>query len=191
MVGVLELISEQLALGEINVVQIIYNFVLALILLGVGIFLGKVVKFILKKGVDKSNLGRTVKPSFINLFLTIIKWSIYILFLSLALNMLNVPNLTNWLSSALVIVPALVGSLILIVVGFAIATYLRDLVEESGILGWKTLSMIFFYFVIYIFMIYALKAALIGQEAYVTNNIIIIVTAIVSAAVAYWHVKKK
>ncbi|MGD2072340.1 MAG: hypothetical protein PVG65_02500 [Candidatus Thorarchaeota archaeon] len=188
MVEVIPLISEQLP--SVSLEDFLVNLVLAVILVGVGIFLGKFAKFILKKISDKANLSKTIRPGFIDLFLTIIKWSIYILFLSLALTKLGIPQFTNWLSSTLVMVPALVGALILIVVGFAIAVYLKDLVEESKILGWEVLSMIFFYFTIYIFLIFALKSALYGQNNEFVNYIILILTIVSSSAVAYGYAKK-
>jgi len=69
--------------------------------------------------------------------------------------------------------------------GFALATYLKDLVEESKIEGWETFSKIVFYFLIYIFMVFAFRTALIGYDSQVINILIIILTAIVGIGVTY------
>jgi len=177
----------KLPIKDINL--FIINLILAIILIGIGIFSGKFVKFVLKKIIEKAGIEKTTRKSFIELFLAVVKLSIYLLFISLALDQLGIPQLTSWLTSILVVIPALVGALILIAVGFAIAVYLRDLIEESNILGWEILSMILFYFVIYIFIIFALKTALISQDKSTVNTIIVILTAVISAAVAYSHIK--
>jgi len=75
--------------------------------------------------------------------------------------------------------------LLLISMGFALATYLKDLVEESKIEGWETFSKIVFYFLIYIFMVFAFRTALIGYDSQVINILIIILTAIVGIGVTY------
>lgn len=186
--GLLSTLFGKFAIEDINI--FIINLILAAILIIMGIFLGKFIKFILRKIIEKAEVMKTTKKSFINLFLTIIKWSVYILFIILALDQLGIPQLTKWLTSTLVVIPALVGALFLIGIGFAIAVYLRDLIEESKILGWKVLSTILFYFVLYVFIIFALKTVLIGQDKATVNIIILILTAVISAAVAYSHVKK-
>lgn len=186
--GLLSTLSEKFVIGDINL--FIVNLILAVIILIVGFFLGKVVKVIFRKLIEQSGVARTAKKSFVDLFLIVIQWSIYILFVSLALDQLGIPQLTSWLTSILVVIPALVGALILISIGFAIAVYLKDLISDSKILKKEILGMIFFYFVIYIFTIFAIKTALIEQDKNTVNTIIIILTAIVSAAVAYSHIKK-
>jgi len=186
--GLLSSLVEKFYITDINV--FLTNVIIAAVLIGVGIFLGKIIGFLVKKIIEKSAVGKTAKKNFIELFLTVVKWSIYILFISLALDQLKIPQLTNWLTSVLVVIPAFVGSLILIIVGFSIGIYLRDLIEGSEILDKKILGSIFFYFTIYIFIIFALKAALISQDKNTVNWIIIILTGIISAGLAYWHVRK-
>ena len=189
MAGVSDFFAEKMGAVDIN--TLLYNLIIAILLLVIGIFLGKFVYNILKKGAEKSSLNKTMKPSFINLFITIIKWSIYILFVNLALNRLNIPQLTYWITSILVVIPAVVGALLLIVIGFAIAVYLRELIEESSILGWETLSMIFYYFVLLIFLIFAFKTALILIAPSLVNTLVIILVVVASIAVAYSRVAKK
>ena len=177
--------------GILDLNTFFVNLIFASILLLIGLFLGWFVKLGLKKIIKKAELEKTTRKSFINLFLTVIKWSIYLLFISLALDTLGIPQLTSWITSAIRVIPAFVGALILIAVGFGIAVYLRDIIEESKILGWDILSMVFFYFILYVFMVFALKTALSGFEKNVVNTLIIILTAVVSAALAFWHVKIK
>jgi hypothetical protein len=187
--SLLSVLGEKFSVGDINL--FIINLILATVLLGIGILLGKFVKFVFRKGIEKAGIETTTKKSMIELFLTVIKWSIYILFVSLALDQLGIPQLTSWLTSVLVVIPALVGALLLIAVGFAIAIYLKSIIEESEIEGWQILSEIFFYFILYVFMIFAIKTALISQDKSTVNMVVIILTAIVAAALAYSHIKGK
>ena len=178
-------------LGLENIDQIIVNSILAVILLGVGILLGKFLEKILKRAVERTSIEREIKPSFVNLFISVIKWSIYVIFINLALTQFHIPALTDWLVSALVIIPALTGAIVLIWVGFAIASYLERAIEESRIHGWEVLSKVFFYFVLYFFLFFAIKMAFVGQDRDFVNTILLIFTVIVGAAVAWWNVRKR
>lgn len=187
MAGVVSIISEKLTITNLN--EFFINLGFAIILVVIGIILGKFIKYILHKLVAKVEIKKIMRPSFVELFLTVIKWSIYIIFLNIALSQLEVPEITNWITSALLVIPAFVGALIVIIIGFTIAVYLRDLIEESEVVGWQILSMIFFYFILFIFMIFAIQTALISQDQMIINYIILILTTVVSISVAYWHVK--
>lgn len=178
-------------LGLENIDQIIVNSILAIILLGVGILLGKFLEKILKRAVERTSIEREIKPSFVNLFISVIKWSIYVLFINLALTQFHIPALTDWLVSALVIIPALTGAIVLIWVGFSIASYLERAIEDSRIHGWEVLSKVFFYFVLYLFLFFAIKMAFVGQDRDFVNTILLIFTVVVGVAVAWWNVRKR
>lgn len=181
-------ILQKLQIIDLN--AFIVNLILAVIIFLAGIILGKLVKFIVKKAIEGTDVEKSVRWSFIQLFLTSIKWAIYILFFDLALIQLGIAGFTSWISSILVIFPALVGAIILIGIGFAIAVYLKVIIKESQIESWQILSDILFYFVIYIFLVFSIKTALISQDKNTVNLIIILFTTVVSVSVAYWHVKK-
>ncbi|HLD37296.1 MAG TPA: hypothetical protein VJA86_01785 [Candidatus Nanoarchaeia archaeon] len=185
MAGFVDFMMRNFQVGTWNIS--IFNIIFSVVLFAIGIFLGKSASFILKKWTERTNLQRTIRQSFINLFLTVVRWAIYILFINLVFQRLNLPQVTEWITSVLIIIPALVGALLLIVVGFAIAVYLRDIIEESGIIHARVLSMIMFYFVLYVFMIFALRTALISQDKIVVNSIVIILTAVTAVSIAFWH----
>ncbi|MBI2629737.1 hypothetical protein HYW76_01420 [Candidatus Pacearchaeota archaeon] len=178
-------IMERLNIKDIN--ELLLNAIIAFFLLVIGVFAGRIAKSMLRRFVQKYEM-KSSNMSFIKLVLTVIEWSIYVLFLSFALDHLNIPQLTGWLTSILIVFPAVVGALLLIFVGFAIAVYMRDLVEESGVLDAKVLSKIFYYFIIYVFLVFSAKAALISLDKEITNILIIILTAVVGVAVAYNNV---
>lgn len=177
-------------LSTIDINQVLVRGALAVIIIIIGIFLGKIIALGLKTLSRKLELNTNIRGSFIDLFLVVIKWSIYIVFISLGLKQLEIPTLTNFFTNILITIPALTGALILIALGFAIGYYLKKVIQNSEIKQWETISKAIFYFVIYIFGVYALKTALISIDEMTTNWIIIVLTTVFGTAVAYTIVKK-
>lgn len=184
----LSALSERFAIDDFN--SFIVNLIFAVLIFVAGIFLAKLINFLIRRAIKRASMERVTTTSFIRLFLSVVEWSIYLLFLSFALQQLEISELTSWLTSILVVIPALVGASILIAVGFAVAIYIRDVIAESRIVEWKLLSSIFFYFILFVFMIFALKTALISIDRDIVDKIILILTPIIAAGVAYWMVKK-
>jgi hypothetical protein len=156
------------------------SLLLAIGILVLGIILGKLVAVILSKIIKAVDIEKKVRPSFLNLIVVVIKWSIYIVFINLALNQLAIPQLSAMLTKSLIVVPALTAALVLIGIGFAIAIYLRDVIRDSEVTEWKSLSTYVYYFVLYVFGIYALNLALISIDALFKNILIVLLTAAVA-----------
>lgn len=168
---------------------IIIRLLIAIALIIIGIIIGKLVKMGLEKLFQKVKHEGKVKSSFINLFIIVIQWSIYLVFIDLALMQLQIPSLTTALTKAILVIPAITAAVILISFGFAVAIYLREIVEDSEITGWKTLSLYLYYFLLYVFGVYAVKIALVSLDKSTTNIIIIILTTISALAIFYSIVK--
>ncbi|MBS3074482.1 hypothetical protein J4447_03440 [Candidatus Pacearchaeota archaeon] len=176
---------------QIDIGDFFTNLIFAAVLIVAGVILGTLVNIILKKMAKKGELDKARSYNFIKLFIMVITWSIYLLFLNFALVELNIPVLTGWLSSILLVIPSLTGALILIVAGFAIATYLKNVIEESRIEHWKILANIFWFFVLYIFTVFAFKTALISINSTIVNWLIVIMSGVVGAGLTYHIVRKK
>jgi len=189
--GLQDLLSEYNPLTTVDFNQVIIKGVIAIVIILLGVFLGKIINIGLKKISQKLELNKKIRGSFIDLFLVVIKWSIYIIFLSIGLNQLNIPLLTNFFTNILITIPAFVGALVLLAIGFAIAIYLREVIEDAEVTGWDLISKVIFYFVMLIFGVYALKTALISFDENAANLIIIILTAVTSSAIAYSITKKR
>ena len=189
MVEVLSVFLQQLVIGNWKV--FVYSLIQAILFIVIGVAVGKLVAYGLHKLASKGNLAATIKPSFIDLFIAVIKWSLYILFLEFAMEQLNIPQLTNIFSSILLSIPALVGALFLIGIGFVLASYLKDVIEESRVLNWEILSNLVFFFIVYVFTVFALKTALIYTDSMIVNLIIVILTAVVSATLAIWFLFRR
>lgn len=174
-----------------NFQSLLINVVIAIVLLAVGFAVGNFISKILKKVSERARLEREIKSSFIDLIIMIIKWSIFVIFINLALVQLDIPELTTWLISVLAVIPAFTGAILLISIGFAIAIYLKKIIEDSEIEGHEFLSKVFFYFVMYLFLFFAVKTALLKQDTELVNTILLIFTGIVAAGFAYWNATKK
>ncbi len=174
---------------SVNLNEFLVRLFVAICLILIGIFLGRIIAFGLKRLAEKIKLEKNIRPSFIKLIIAVIKWAIYIIFIDLALIELPIPQLTELITKVLVVIPALVGSLLLIATGFAIAIYLREVVEDSEITGWRVLSLYLYYFILYVFGVYALKIALISLDEFVSNILIILLTAIIGVSIAYITLK--
>ncbi|MFH1711424.1 MAG: hypothetical protein ABH840_03890 [Nanoarchaeota archaeon] len=168
---------------------LIINSVIALVLIIAGIIIGKILGSFLMKIIDKARIERTPSYNFFKMLTAIIKWGVYILFLNLAISQLEIPQFTYWLSGILIVIPAMVGALLLIVVGFAMAIYLKKEVEDSKVESAKVLSNILFFFIIYVFMVFALKTALISIDSVTVNILVIVLTGIIGMAIAYRTIK--
>jgi len=140
--------------------------------------------------VQKAEFSPSHK-SFVSLFISIVKWSIYILFLNFALVQLGIPQFTEWLTAILVVIPAIVGALVLIGVGFSVASYLKEIIQDSRVSGWEILSQILFVFVNYIFIVFAFKTALMSLDARIVNYLVLILTGAAGLTVALYYFKKK
>ena len=170
--------------------SIFLEIFLATVILFIGISIGKFVAYILSKIVRNIDIEKETKPSFLKLIITVIKWSIYIVFVNLALSQFSIPQISGIVTKVLVVVPALTAALILIGIGFAIAIYLREVVEDSEVEGWKTLAAYIYYFVLYVFGVYALNLALISIDPLFKNILIVLLTTIVGVSIAFVSVKK-
>jgi len=161
------------------------NSVLALAILAIGVVIGRIVYYILDKAIDRTRIEKTNAYNFFRMVAVIIKWSVYILFLSLAIRILGIAQVTSWTIDILVVIPALVAALLLILGGFVIAVYLKKSIEESKVESGEILGNIFFYFITYVFMVFALKTALISLDSGTVNILVIILTGIIGAGIAY------
>jgi H+/Cl- antiporter ClcA len=67
-------------LKEMDYNQLLANGLFGIIIIAFGIILGKAVELALKKISTKLDLQKHIRKSFIDLFIVIIKWSVYLIF---------------------------------------------------------------------------------------------------------------
>lgn len=170
--------------------EFIVQIIVSAIILVLGVLIGKFVSIMLRRALERARITHTNGYGFLKRLLIVIEWSIYVLFLSLALKVLGIPKFSDWLSSVLLVIPALVGGLLIITIGFAISNYLGTAILESKLHDKETLAKIFYFFVLGVFMVFAFKTALISLNEWTANITVVILTAIVSLVVAYCKIRE-
>lgn len=152
MVNILEVIKE----FTLNSREIGFNLLTSLIIVIVGIFIGKFVKLILSRVFYKLKFEKIFKFGTVEVGLTIIKWAIYLFFISFAIEQLELPYLSNGFLSSLSLIPKSIGALIILVGGFFLGKYLRDNVVQAN-KEWSLLGHICFYFFLYLAFIISIQ----------------------------------
>lgn len=168
----------------------ILSGLVSLFLIILGIALGKSISYLLTKLGNGLDMGKKIRPSFLGLIITLIRWSIYLVFLNLALLQLPIQNISSFTTNILLVIPIFIGAIILIVLGFAIGNYLKEVVEESQIHGSKFLSHYLFYFVIFVTGIYALKIILFSFKDSILDYVILVPVVAFVFGVTYHLLRK-
>ena len=179
-------------LTAITLGELILRGVFSLGIIIIGVLLGKILSVGLKKLSEKLDMHKHVKVGFIDLTLLIVRWSIYLVFINLALDQLAIPTITHYFSAFLIAIPSFTGGLLLLILGFAFAFYLKKVIKtsEEGA-GWEFISQAVFFFVLIIFGVYALRIALTPIAEAVRNTLIGVIITICSAGAVYFFVQRE
>lgn len=125
----------------------------ALIIVIIGIFIGKFVKLILGRISRRLKLDKILKYGTVNVGLTVIKWSIYLFFIGFAIEMLNIPYLSEDFIDTLSIIPISVGALVILIAGYFLGGFFKNATIQAD-KEWTLLGNIIFFFFMYLaFMI--------------------------------------
>ncbi|MBU1252437.1 MAG: hypothetical protein KJ905_00840 [Nanoarchaeota archaeon] len=174
--------------GSIDTRLLILKVIFAVGLIVVGVIFGRIVNIGLKKFFDKIELETKIKKGICDLTRAIIRWSIYTAFFIGGISQLGIST-TKTVTNVLVIVPSFVGALIILIVGFGLAYFLRRIINESGAKHISALSESMFYFITYVSSVYALKTVFIPLGE-ISNSIILVLTASFGIVGAYFIIKR-
>ena len=164
----------------------------AIAILLVGIFIGKGVSYLLTAFINKIDLDKKIRHNLLDLIVSIIRWSIYLIFANLALIQLPFKGVVSFVSNILIFIPSFVAAMILLLVGFSIAKYLREILNDSQISqDWKLFGQYVFYFINFIIGIYALKLSLLPLSSDIATYILVISSSIVLAGIVFYNVSKE
>jgi magnesium-transporting ATPase (P-type) len=178
-------------LGEVTLNEFILKVLFAILIIIGGVVLGKVIDLLLRSLSKTTGLDKHVRGSFVDLTLLIIRWSVYLIFLNMAIAELEIFTLTLFFSKILLAIPAFTAGLLILILGYALAFYLKKIIKSSETTGWEFVSQLVFFFVLLMFIIYSMKTALILFDEMVVNALIVIIVTISSAGVMYFFVKKE
>ncbi|MFW5847068.1 MAG: hypothetical protein ACOCUU_02815 [Nanoarchaeota archaeon] len=162
--------------SSLHLQEILVNGSFAILILVLGIFIGKFISIFLKKIFSKLDIQKHIKGSLVDLIIVVIRWAIYLVFLHIALKQLGIPLINSLFGSALITIPAVIASIALLSIGFAVAIFLKSIVVETSPKKGELFSNILFYFVLYLFGVYSIKIALITLESHISDYIIIALT---------------
>jgi len=169
-------------LGTFTVYKLLPAVLILLIGWLVGKIFGKIVRSILKKAkADRYfKFGRGFEVS--NVFSVIATWAIYLLFIILAVDTLEINVLSEILLDILRFIPLVVEAIIIILVGYLVAKYVQGQIIASKVRYSEIIGQVIFFFTIIIAIDLALHA--IGLEPYVIDGIILILVGSVGLGIA-------
>ena len=169
-------------LGSFTVYKLLPAILILLIGWFVGKIFGKIIRSILKKlKADRYfKFGRGFEVS--NIFSVIATWMIYLLFIILAVDVLEIEVLSTILIDVLRFIPLVVEAIIIILVGYLVAKYVQGQIVASKVSYSEIMGQVIFFFIIIIAIDLALHA--IGLEPFVIDGIILILVGSVGLGIA-------
>jgi len=169
-------------LGTFTIYKVLPALLILLIGWLVGKIFGKIVRSILKKiKADRYfKFGRGFEVS--NVFSVIATWAIYLLFIILAVDVLEMEILSTILLDVLKFIPLLVEGIIIILVGYLVAKYVQGQIVASKLTYSEIIGQVIFFFTIIIAIDLALHA--IGLEPFVIDGIILILVGSIGLGIA-------
>jgi hypothetical protein len=153
----------------------------ALVLLLVGWLLGNIVGKIVKevllrlKADDLIFRGKRQIFKISSVVSILCSWAIYLLFIQAAVDVLGIIVLKEAVGQIVAFIPGLIKAVVIGLVGYAIAEYVRENVERSKVPYSKLVAKLLFFLIIYIAIATALP--LVGIDTTLINAILIVIVA--------------
>lgn len=184
----MDVILEALTSFASSAVEFLPKLAAATILLVIGWIVGAVVGRIVKEILTRLKIDQYVakgkKPIFklSEIFPVIFSWSIYLVFIQSAVQILGIAALVMALNSILTFIPGLLKAIVVMIVGYALAEYISKEVESSKVTYSDTIAKILFFLIIYVSVAMALP--LVGIDPTLVNTILLIIVGSVGAGLA-------
>ncbi|MFH0832511.1 MAG: hypothetical protein V1900_02200 [Candidatus Aenigmatarchaeota archaeon] len=164
------------------------NLVGAILLLIIGLVLGKVFGRVVGEILDRLKLDyyvtETEKPavSLSGFFALITRWWIYVAFVTAAIGVLGVMELTQWMRSVLYFIPNIIGAAIIIIVSYVIGVYIKSQLKKTKEPYALIIGKVIFFFVMYVGIAIALPV--LNIPAGLVNNILLLIIGSLSLGLA-------
>ncbi len=174
-------ISQQLPL-------VLSQVIAAAITILVGLVAGKIIGRIVREIVVRSKIDEwisaedhiSVKVS--HILDLVVRWIIYFVFLRQAAIFLGIAAVGEFVNSIINVIPSLVEAALLIIVGYAIAIYLKDKVISSKSVYSDLMGKLIFFLIIYLSI--ALALPFVGIDPTLINNILLVAVGSVGLGLA-------
>jgi preprotein translocase subunit YajC len=154
----IEPVTNSLSQFASTIAQAAPKIVAALILLGIGLLIGRIIGWIVKKVAEKMNLdrywsrtgiGESVSRAGWNLTRIIsvaARWFVYLFFISAAVNVLEFTQLSQAINDVWLWIPNVVAFIIILVIGALIADFVGRWMQRElparGVVGGKAIGLI-------------------------------------------------
>jgi len=147
-----------------------WNIIIAIILLIVGFIVGKVIGAAVKELMTKFKVDVHVKIKqdelrLSNLFSLLVKWIIYLLFISQAGDVLGITLVSVALNNLAMFLPNVMTAIIIMAAGYVIGKYIEDAVRGSRFSYSGLMAKVLFFFVVYVSIAVGLNALNKGLSA--------------------------
>lgn len=180
-------ILERFFIAAINYIP---NIVSAVILLIIGLLLGKSIGWFAKECLvrlkidDYLPLKKRKMTSFSEIFSLIIKWWIYLAFVAAALSeqILGIKPISLWVESIVRFIPNIIGSALIIIVGYLLGEFISTEIRKSETFYSSLVSKVIFFLIIYVSI--ALALPVLGISADLVNNILLIIIGSIGLGLA-------
>ena len=173
-----------------SAVNYVPNVISAIILLVVGLIVGKIVGRVLKEvliriKLDRYLLGEKKIPiSITNILVVIVKWWIYLAFITAAVSkeILGVETLANWMATINNFIPNVVGAALVVIVGYVIGEYIKDQINKTKTVYANMVGKVMFFLIMYVSVAIALP--ILGIPATLVNNILLVIIGSLGLGIA-------
>src|ERR687886_122111 len=194
----IEPITNSLNQFATTIAQAAPKIVAALILLGIGLLVGRVIGWIVKKVAEKMNLdrywsrtgiGESVSRAGWNLTRIIsvaARWFVYLFFISAAVNVLEFAQLSQAINNVWLWIPNVAAFIIILVIGSLIADFVGRWMQRElparGVVGGKAIGLVATGILYVVVLVVATTQLQIGQT--ILNSVITALVWAVAAAIA-------
>ena len=163
------------------------NLLGAVILLIIGWIVGTIIGRITKELLVRFKVDQYVSKGrpiikLSEVFPLIFEWVIYLVFIQAAVEVLGVTALVEFVRTLIGFIPGLLEAVIVVIVGYGIAEYVRVEIERAKLVYADIMSKVLFWLIIYIAV--ALALPLVGINPTLINSILLIVVGSVGAGMA-------
>ncbi len=130
----------------LRLVNIIPGLIIALIVLGIGVFIAKALGSIIEKGLSKMYVDRAVETTGLKKMLekigfsfkvstffgVLVKWFLYAVTLVVVAEVLGLPQISEFLGSIVLYIPNVIIAVVILVVGIVVGNFIFTLVKETA-----------------------------------------------------------
>ncbi len=150
----------------------------------IGTVVGKAIKTISRRyNVDKRIFRKEHPPiKFSDILAMVAMWSIFLIFIQSAVEVLGIISLTTVLGAILSFLGGALEGIAIIVVGYVLANYVSEAIKKSKIIYSDIMAGFIFFIIVYVSV--ALALPLVGINPTLVNNILLILIGSVGVGMA-------